>query len=90
MKQHASKFDEHPLKLARNRACGLPERAGLDGNAGKVREGKVGGHRETIPSHILQEMEERWLRDITPVSGHISYEEMREGTNRELNRPFAR
>ena len=33
MSQFQDKFDEHPLKLARNVACGLPERAGLDGSS---------------------------------------------------------
>ena len=36
MKQHATKFDEHQLKLRINEHCGLDRRAGLDGtNSGK-------------------------------------------------------
>ena len=32
MAQHATKYDEHMLKARRNVACGLHERAGLDGS----------------------------------------------------------
>lgn len=32
MLQHASKYDEHMLKINRNSICGLPPAAGLSGN----------------------------------------------------------
>lgn len=90
MKQHRSKFDEHHLKLSRNKAAGLPDDAGFSlDHLGKLREGRVGGYREGIPPSIVQKLDERWLKDMEPVTGFKTYEEMRRAVNEELSRPWA-
>lgn len=87
MRQHPTKYDEHQLKEARNEACGLPARAGLDGSsAGKVRQAGVGGGRETIGEATREAMLEKWRQVLLPVTGYSSYAELRVGLNAELGR----
>ena len=87
MRQHPTKYDEHMLKNARNQACGLDARAGLTRScSGKVREGKVGGGQSFLSAATLQSMKKKWDEVILPVTGYASYEDMRSGVSKELNR----
>lgn len=88
MKKHSTKFDEHPLKHARNEAVGLPKHAGFVGNSGKVRKGEVNASKLVLPDHILQKIDEQWKEVIASETGYESYEAFRSGTNKELGRSF--
>jgi len=88
MRQHPTKFDEHPLKLARNKACGLSERAGLEGSSAlKVNRGETGRGRQMDP-RLVEAFHRKWEEVVRPATGFSSYEEMRESINRELKRPW--
>ena len=86
MKQHSTKFDEHPLKNVRNEAVGLARDAG--GNSGKVRKGAVNEGKEVLPDYILEKIDQTWKTTVTPITGYVSYDAMREGINKELGRSF--
>lgn len=90
MKQHPTKYDEHMLKAARNKACGRPAGAGLTrGSSGKVRLGGPGGNREQLSPELRAAILQRWTDVMLPATGYASYGEMRRGINAELGRPFA-
>ncbi|CAD7703099.1 unnamed protein product [Ostreobium quekettii] len=90
MKQHEAKFDDRHVRRSRNEAMGLPKGAGLEGHcSGKIREGRVGGHKASVPPDILRQLEERWSTELLPLTGYRTYAEMRAGVNRELQRSFA-
>eukprot|EP00192_Tetraselmis_astigmatica_P021345 CAMPEP_0117668310 /NCGR_PEP_ID=MMETSP0804-20121206/11473_1 /TAXON_ID=1074897 /ORGANISM="Tetraselmis astigmatica, Strain CCMP880" /LENGTH=301 /DNA_ID=CAMNT_0005476177 /DNA_START=115 /DNA_END=1017 /DNA_ORIENTATION=+ len=86
MSQNSEKYDEHPLKLARNVACGLPEQAGMEGNK-KVRQGKVGTGKE-LDAEMKAEFEQKWKDSVEAGLGFSSYSEMRASINAELQRPW--
>lgn len=87
MRAHPDKYDEHMLKLARNEACGLPPRAGLDGrSAGKVRAGGAGGGRAALSPDTQEALRRRWAEVVLPATGYATYDELRRGVNDELGR----
>ena len=88
MKQHRTKFDDHPLKLMKNRNAGLPENHGLTGHGGKVRKGATGEGKTHIPESILQKIDEKWKSVMFEDTGYESYDAMRAGINKELGRKF--
>jgi len=88
MKEHATKYDEHPMKLVRNEAAGLPRDAGLTGNPGKVRKGVSNCGKDVLPQYILDQIDARWNQVVTTVTGYKTYEEFRNGINKELKRNF--
>ena len=87
MKQYASQFDEHPIKLHRNEAVGLPKDAGYYNNAGKVRKGEVHSSRSQ-PAHIQANFSQRWKEVITSSIALESYEDFRAAINKDLGRKF--
>eukprot|EP00210_Caulerpa_lentillifera_P005283 g5047.t1 len=88
MKQHPSKFDEHPLKHGRNEVAGLPRNAGLTGNPGKVRNGLMNAAKDTLPQSIIDKIDAQWNDIVTSATGYKTYEEFRNGINKELDRTF--
>jgi len=88
MKKHSTKFDEHPLKYAKNEAAGLPRDAGLTGNPGKVRNGVSNSAKDVIPQCIMDQIDAQWNEVVTKVTGYTTYEEFRKGINKELKRSF--
>jgi hypothetical protein len=89
MKKFPTKYDEHMLKEARNEACGLHPRAGLDGSsAGKVRTGKIGKGKEVFAPETVEAFKRKWDEVMLPATGYASYEEFRAGVNKELGRKF--
>ena len=89
MKQFPTKYDEHMLKEARNEACGLHSRAGLDGrSAGKVRVGKIGQGNDKVANETVEAFKKKWDEVMLHVTGYVSYEEYRAGVNKELGRKF--
>eukprot|EP00210_Caulerpa_lentillifera_P005290 g5054.t1 len=88
MKKHCTRFDDHPIKHARNEAVGLPRDAGLTGNAGKVRNGISNSAKDVLPQSVIDQIDAQWNEVVTSVTGYKSYEEFRNGINKELNRIF--
>jgi len=86
MKQHASKFNSHGFKLARNEAAGLPRLAGLHRNAGKVRSGRVNESKETFSPEALKKLDQKWIDIVKLATGFDCYEDMRHSINEELRR----
>lgn len=85
MKQYPTKYDEHMLKEARNIACGLHPRAGLDGtSAGKVRQGGRCGGKSMMSDEVIQSIQQKWVDVMLPVTGYGSYDEFRKGVEKEL------
>jgi len=88
MKKHSTKYDGHLLKYGRNEAVGLPRDAGLTGNPGKVRKGVGNVAKDVLPRYILDQIDAQWNAVVTSVTGYKTYEELRTGINKELNRNF--
>lgn len=86
MKKNASKYDDHVLKVVRNKALGLPEDLGLKNNEGKVRSGKINSGKAALSKDMIDKIYQRWREVVTPVSGYKTYEDMRVGINKELGR----
>lgn len=72
MLENKDKFDDLMMRELSERLAGLPP--GSD--SAKVREGKVGGHKEHLPDEILDEMAKIWQEDIQSKFGYETYEEM--------------
>lgn len=86
MKKHFTKFDDHLVKLARNEAAGLDKNAGLAGNHGKVRTGQTNEGKDVLPSSTLRKIDAQWTEVVTKATGYKTYEDLRNGINKELNR----
>lgn len=72
MLANKSKFDDLLMRELSERTANLP--AGSD--AAKVREGKVGGHRNLLSAKVLAELDRIWHEEIEARFGYRSYEEM--------------
>lgn len=80
MKAHSEKFDEKLSKKTRNEACGLPESAGM--NKSKVNKGESGSFKE-VALDVRHAISDRWMRQIKPVTGCDSYDQLRLRTTQE-------
>lgn len=76
MKEHGDQFDEKMSKLARNEACGLPQSAGTKA-ASKVNNGNAGAGKKTLSEELQREIEAKWREVVEPVTGCVTYEELR-------------
>jgi hypothetical protein len=72
MLKHKDKFDDLLMRGLSERAAGLPP--GSD--SAKVREGKVGGHRDVLSDAVLAELAQIWREDIESRFGYASYADM--------------
>lgn len=88
MKKHEIKFDEHPLKLGRNVACGLPKDAGLKEDQGKMRMGQVNESARVLSEELLHLIDQKWKKVFTAATGYETYDAMRTDINEELGRSF--
>jgi len=88
MKKHQHKFDEHPLKYARNEVVGLPKDAGMIGNSGKVRNGEINASKRILSKRILTLIDKKWREVVMRSTGYRTYEDFRRGINKELGREF--
>ena len=70
MLAHKDRFDDAMMRRASEIRCNLP--AGSD--SAKVRTGKVGGHRQELPSEIAAILDAKWASVIAPASGFANYE----------------
>eukprot|EP00210_Caulerpa_lentillifera_P005293 g5057.t1 len=88
MKKHSTQFDDHPLKYLRNKAVGLPRDAGLTGNPGKVRNGLSNCAKDVFPQWIMDKIDAQWNEVVTSITGYKTYEDFRDGINKEFSRNF--
>ncbi|MCG8423444.1 MAG: sulfotransferase domain-containing protein [Proteobacteria bacterium] len=71
MQEHKSKFDDYPLRVAIEKAVGLPQ-----GNQPpKVRAGKVGGYKGEMPDSVIEAMDALWKQEMEHKLGIRSYQE---------------
>lgn len=72
MRKHVSKFDDQPIRSARNIICGLPLGAG----SSKVRTGNSLGRSELTPE-LRALYDDIWTAEVTPMTGHADYGSLR-------------
>lgn len=73
MREHGTKFDDHPLLQKRNPVAGLP----LTASSTKVRSGKVGSHKAALDEQMHAHLDLVWQESVTPTTGHDSYASLR-------------
>ena len=74
MKRHERQFDDHLIRAARDAACGLPP----GGDATKVREGRVGGHKAAMSADLAAALDQVWREEIESRLGFADYQALRE------------
>jgi hypothetical protein len=72
MRAHASKFDDHVVREARNVANRLPR----GGTSSKVRSGRIGDHLRELPLDVRQTMDAIWVEELGRRYGLSCYEEL--------------
>ena len=72
MRDHQSKFDDHPTTAAMSRAAGH-----APATTSKVRGGRVGDGVSTLSGEVLARLAEEWKRRIEEPLGIRSYEGLR-------------
>ncbi|MEO3413547.1 sulfotransferase domain-containing protein [Roseovarius sp. CAU 1744] len=72
MKAHGRQFDDHLLRAARDRACGLPS----DGTTTKVSTGGVGAGRPLVSDAVHAQFLRRWQDVMTAGFGLASYPDL--------------
>tara|TARA_R110002072_G_scaffold64_8_gene408 strand:- start:10593 stop:11480 length:888 start_codon:yes stop_codon:yes gene_type:complete len=73
MKAHKDRFDDALMRKLSEERAGLPP--GSDSS--KVREGRVGDHKENLSAGIIEALDKTWQKEITPVTGCKTYDELR-------------
>ena len=73
MKAREHQFDDHPLRRARDAACGLPP----DGASSKVNKGSSGAGRRELSADTLAALDARWRDTVGRETGLQSYEDLR-------------
>ena len=58
----------------------------------QVNSGRVvgGGRREELTPALMAAILDKWREVMLPATGYARYEEMRQGINAELGRPFGK
>jgi len=69
MKQYNNRFDDLLMRELSERRCHLP----AGSSTSKVRAGTVGAHCGRLSKAVLQELDDIWLREITPTTGFKNY-----------------
>ena len=72
MKAHERQFDDHPLREARDAACGLPP----GGLSSKVNRGRTGGGSE-LSEEVIEALDAKWRQTVGAATGAQTYEELR-------------
>lgn len=69
MLAHKDRFDDAMMRQLSETRAGLPP--GSD--SAKVRQGRVGGHRDAISPELALRMDQMWAATVTPITGHADY-----------------
>ena len=70
MKAHKDRFDDALMRAHGEKVADIPP----GGESSKVREGSVGDHKQSLPTAIIEALDEVWIEKIEPVTGHKNYE----------------
>ena len=73
MKNHLDKFDDCLIRARSEKEAGIPP--GSD--SAKVGDGKVGSHQNELSQEIKEEIDQLWLRELSEITGHLSYSALR-------------
>jgi len=74
MKQHKDRFDDAMMRKLSEEQAGIP----VGSDSSKVREGRVGDHKENLSHTINKALHEVWQREITPITGCENYQKLQE------------
>lgn len=85
MRAHASKFDEHHSKGARNEICGLPPNAGLSNAKITAGASRSRVQLDAMTKHVL---DKKWESIVLPSIGFVCYEDLRTGIHRIMDQKF--
>ena len=69
MRAQAHRFDDNLVRRYRSAICGLPN----NGATGKVRSGRVGGHRALLADDVLSACNEMWQEYVATPLGLVDY-----------------
>ncbi len=72
MKTHKDRFDDALMRAHGEKVAGIPPGA----ESSKVREGRVGDHKKSLPASIIDALDALWAEKIEPVTGHKNYESL--------------
>lgn len=89
MKEHWKQFYGGELRVHRSKAMGTDTYAPAHKHPGRIRNGKINEGKEVLSAEILAKIDQRWKEIVTSQTGYETYEDMREGINKELGRNFA-
>ncbi|MFT5011440.1 MAG: hypothetical protein ACI9HY_001339 [Planctomycetaceae bacterium] len=74
MKQHKDRFDDAMMRKMSEERAGIP----VGSDSSKVREGRVGDHKENLSPAIINALDKVWQKEITPITGCKNYEKLQE------------
>lgn len=72
MLAHKNRFDDKLMRELSEQRAGLP--SGSD--SAKVRQGKVGSHRDEMTKELAEAIDRVWIEAVTPKTGFANYEEL--------------
>ena len=81
MKQHSDKFGLKTIQTYRNVLCGLSETAGM--SKSMMRTGLTTEGLEMLSAEVRSEIQKKWEAVVTPVTGCVTYSELRAAWKRE-------
>jgi hypothetical protein len=70
MRKHASQFDDHPIKQARDSACGLPE----GGESSKISFSENSQQKIVVSANVREKLSLAWQQLVTDKSGLENYQ----------------
>lgn len=74
MKAHNDQFDDHSIRDARNEVLRLPPHV----STSKVKNGRVGDHKQLLSATLSQTIDDRWVQLFQPDYGLGSYTALRQ------------
>jgi hypothetical protein len=74
MRSHDSQFDDHFLRNQRDPAMGIP----LHGSSSKVSSSESATNRPEPSEQLINDMQSRWEREVTPRIGFRNYQELKQ------------
>jgi len=80
MKAHNDQFDDHIIRDALNKALKLPAHV----STSKVKNGRVGDHKQHLSDELIQTIDARWVELIQPDYGLETYTALRKAIH-DLN-----
>lgn len=72
MKTHKDRFDDALMRAHGEKVAGIPPGA----ESSKVREGRVGDHKNSLPAAVISALDNVWAEQVEPVLGFKSYADL--------------